>query len=794
MSTKNISDYVGSSSIIQQVAEKTKDKYANSADANKKGYFFPSDDIDPEIKKGEVWCKNVAEAMWSLFLRGNTYSSVDMISQIRWLRLYATGNQPKELYMDWLLDDTSREGYMSTNWSIFSPMSKYLRVILGRMESQDYNYVVNAIDPISAGKKEDMMWETWFNSNFSKEEEEIRAMAGLQANTDQKYVANNIQELEMFKEMGGFKLNEEAQLESVLDATDYISDIKTIKRKVCVDFATLNKAAIRDYYNPQTGLCRYEYMDWENLIVDYSNETDFKDIRFWGYVKFKTLNEVRLSTNMSEDELLKVIHPWLGIFGNMTTGALGKYQMAGYKNENGVLVYNQLRVPVFIFEYMSTDSFYTTIKNGKEYPQAHGKIINTDKKKTKVRRVNNVYGGEWIVGSNTVLNHGLQLNTSRQNPKEPRMSLHAIALPGKSIVETIIPNLDQIQLTKLRLESAIAMAKPQGLRIEIGALENIDLGDGTKSPLEIIKLARQTGDVVYRATTHAGQWNNHANPIDISQGGVGQFFNECINNFELNFNFIAELTGIDRISAASPRGQEQTATATKIAVAATNDALQPIFTSYVQLKESAAQAICPRIQKVIKERSEARKAYEGILGVMGTNVLSIGQDAGIISAGIKIEIKPTDEMVQDARTAATEALKPGKDGENITLADWTFFMDLIRRGRVRQAQALLQYRLSVSREQNIKMQQENMRLNGENAAKIEQQKAQNKIIELKAQEQKEIRVEAAKALFNMQLGEFDKLNELKKEIILSALGGINPTGMEGMMQQPQESQIEQPLM
>jgi hypothetical protein len=92
-------------------------------------------------------------------------------------------------------------------------------------------------------------------------------------------------------------------------------------------------------------------------------------------------------------------------------------------------------------------------------------------------------------------------------------------------------------------------------------------------------------------------------------------------------------------------------------------------------------------------------------------------------------------------------LKPGKDGENISLADWTFFMDLIRRGRVKQAQALLQYRLNVSREQSIKLQQENMRLNGENAQKIEQQKAQNKLAELKAQEQKEIRVEAAKALF-----------------------------------------------
>lgn len=777
---KQISDYIGSTAPMQLVANKTKEKYYDAE--NKVGFYFPSDDVDPAVKKGQDWLRRYAEAIWSLFLRGNAYNTLDMISQIRWLRLYGTGNQPKELYMDLLLDDDKRQGYMSTNWSIFSPMSKYKRVVLGRMESQDYNYVATAIDPISSSKKEQMMWETWFDSQFGKEIAQVKATAGIAGSQEPQYTATSLQELEMFKEMGGFKLNEEAQIESVLEATDYISDIKTIKRKCVVDAMDLNKMAIRDLYNPHTGLCKYEYVDWENLIVDYSNETDFKDIRFWGYLKFKTINEVRMDTDLTESEILEIVHPWLGIFGNMTTGALGKYQMTGYKNENGVLVYNQFRVPVLVFECMSLDSFYTTIKNGKSYPQEHGKIFNTEKKKTKVTKANNVYGGEWIVGSKVVFNHGLQLNVSRQNPKEPRMSLHAIAMPGKSITETIIPNLDQIQLTKLRLESAIAMAKPQGLKIEIQSLENIDLGDGTKSPLEIIKLARQTGDVIYRATTHAGQWNNQATPIDISKGGVGEFFGECVQNFELNFNFIAELTGIDRISAASPRGGEQTATATKVAVAATNDALQPIFTSFVQLKESAAQAITPRIQRVIRNKPEARLAYEGILGRMGAQILSIGADAGLISVGIKIEIKPTDEMIQDAKTAATEALKPGKDGENINLADWAFFMDLIRRGRVKQAQALLQYRLQVSREQNIKMQQDNMRLNGEQQLKAEQAKMEADMAKIDREEKKAIRVEAAKALFAMQLGEADHLNDLKKSIILEALGPQQTTSQPPQQQ------------
>lgn len=769
-------DYMGGKNLIQITAEHTKETYLDLKDkdgaTNKSGYYFPSCDIDPELKKSQNWNCRVAEAIWSLFLRGNAYTTLDMISQIRWLRLYGTGNQPKELYMDLLLDDENRQGYLSTNWSIFSPVSKYMRVILGRMESQDYNYVATAIDPMSADKKESAMYDAWVNGVFSEQINKIKATAGVPPNTEPEYVSSSMVELEMFKNMGGFKLKEESQIEAVLDATDYISDMKTIKRKCIIDGFQLNKMAIRDYYNEHTGLCKYEYVDWENLIVDYSNETDFRDIRFWGYVKYKTINEVRLDTGLTESELIQLVQPWLGVFGNPTTGALNKYQMSGYKNENGILVYNQFRVPVLVYEYMSTDTFYNLTKNGKRYPQEWGRVYDTPTKKTSVHMVNNVYGGEWIIGSKVVYNQGLQLNQSRQNPKEPRMSLHAIALPGKSMVETIIPNLDQIQLTKLRLESAIATAKPQGLRIEIGALENIDLGDGTKNPLEIIKLARQTGDVVYRATTHSGYFNAQREPIGVSEGGIGAFFNECIQNFELNFNFIAELTGIDRISAASPKSGEQTATQTKIAAVATNDALQPLFSSFVHVKEYAAQAIVPRIQRVIRSRPQAKETYSGILGEIGAQILSIGADCGVITCGIKIEIKPTDEMVQDAKTAATEALKPGKDGESINLADWAFFMDLIRRGMIRQAQALLQFRLNQSREQNIKMQQDNMRLNGENMQKQEEAKLKSKMAEIEAKKQADIQVKAVEALLDMEVTGNAELMALKSQIIQSTLQGM----------------------
>lgn len=760
------------SGTLEKVAKATESEYIED------GYFFPSDDIDPQYKNG-AWCKKWAEAIWSLFLRSNLSTNRNLLQEMRWLRMYGAGSQPKELYQDLLLDDPNREGYLATNWDIFSPMSKYKRVIQGKFESLEFGYSASAIDPTSVKEKEEAKWDLWYKSNYGEKEREIQSMIGLPPENQVEYIAKSLEELDLFKEMGGFKIKAEAEAEAVLDATDYLSDIGTIKRKLLNDAIDLNRMAFRDYYDPITKTCKYEYVDWENLVIDYSNETDFKDIRFWGYLKFETINNVRAETGLSEKELLEMSKPWYGMFGNYNGQQMNKYAQGNYVNENGDFVYNMFRVPVLVAEWISTDSYYETVKNGKRYPQEHGKMINTEKKKTKVTNTNRAYTCNWIIGSHYVYNDGPQL---AGNVDKARLSIHAIRMQGKSIVETIIPNLDQIQLTKLRLESAIATAAPNGMNIEISAMENIDLGDGELTPLQLISLKRQTGDTVYKATTHAGQRGSQSPPISPSEGGVGKLFDECIKNFELNFNFISELTGIDRISAASPRGGESTATATKAAIASTNDALQPIFTSYIQIKQWAGQAVLPRIQRAIRRFPETKKIYQNILGKTGASILEISDDISMRDMGIKIEIKPDQERKQQILQAATEALKPGKDGENINLSDYLLVERLVNQGRLNHAEAMITFKLNQSREQSIKLQQENMKLNAENANQTEMLKAKNEMDKIKFEADQEIRIEAAKALFKMEGSKNQSIINMQEQMIINALQPQTSTNTQEMQQ------------
>ena len=84
--------------------------------------------------------------------------------------------------------------------------------------------------------------------------------------------------------------------------------------------------------------------------------------------------------------------------------------------------------------------------------------------------------------------------------------------------------------------------------------------------MELLRIHHQTGNLIYRATTHRGNANMSASkPVMPLQGGAGKLFEDSIRTMEQHFSWIAELTGIDRFSAGLTPSPETSATASQIA-------------------------------------------------------------------------------------------------------------------------------------------------------------------------------------------------------------------------------------
>jgi hypothetical protein len=737
--------------------EKLRDAY--------KSKVSPSDDIDPELKKNKEWCIAWAESIWAKFLCNNSYTSVEQIRRMEELRLYGAGCQPRDKYMDLLIGDVNenptREGWYNVNWDIFSPMPAYKRKVMGRLETQDHKVTVNAIDPLSGKEKEDAMWNALFKTQFSQIEKEVQQLAKIAPmNNEAEYIPESREELEAFNMVGGFKLKHEIGMEKAITYTDYISNIKEIKRKVNSDLIDIGCAATRDFVDVD-GIEKFEYMDFARLIVDHDRETGFKKSRFWGYLKFYTISEVRSwRPDIPEENLVRMARTFANRLGNPIW--TWDYQnVIDYRDPiANAYVYDNFRIAVLVCEFRSVDSIYKTKRTTKYGTTIYGKsefgaVYDKPNKKTRVTTVPNVYFCDWIVGTTETLRHGQQFDIPKVAAnKIPPLSGHFYALPGKSIVESVITPLDQVHLANLKLQNALANAAPAGLQIEYGALNNINLGDGDMTPLELINLKRATGDIIYRATTHAGKYNAPAGPpISQSEGGIGPLLNEIITIFEINLQFISEFSGIDRVSAVAQKPGETTATEAKLSVAATSDSIQPVYAAWISMKESMARNACDKIQIQIKY-GDGYEAYYPVLGKSSMEVFKLSKDYADRTYGLMVEALPTAEFKNILFGAAQEALKPGKDGENISYGDYLMVVSMIDRGMLKQAQMVLNYRLNKRKQQAIQLQRENIQLQAGETKQLEDQKFKQ-----------QLSIELVKHIGNKELANDDSFNQLKKSLI-----------------------------
>ncbi|MBU1613605.1 hypothetical protein KKC87_04250, partial [Patescibacteria group bacterium] len=355
------------------------------------------------------------------------------------------------------------------------------------------------------------------------------------------------------------------------------------------------------------------------------------------------------------------------------------------------------------------------------YEEEGNKVWDTENKKTKVQKYKVVYKAKWIIGTDYVYDFGLQHDVPRPGKKEVELSFKFYKLPGRSIVSLSVPNLDQIQLTWLKLQNSLAMSSNSGIAVEYTSLMNMKLGGEKMAPLEILSIRRDTGDLIYKMTTHMGKQNipGGMRPIQELVGGIGPQLNEFITIFDLNLNFIRDLTGINQIADASTPNPNQSVGGAEMAIAATNNALKPLYSGYVRLKELVARSAAIRIQLLVKYDKTAYEGYIPVVGGAGVKILSIGAEILDTDWEIQIQAKPTQQRKQTILQAATIAMQPDKDGFiGIEIADYMMIERMLEAGNEKLAETMLNFRSKKNKERQLQLQRENMQIDSENQNKI----------------------------------------------------------------------------
>lgn len=680
------------------------------------GFIRPKDDISPKLKQEDPqYALDYCRFIFSQYMNENTAIKISDLELIRENRAYAEGRQSGAKYKEKFLggkvgptvykDDIDREGNETGTASsmdniiqgltninydeIFSPLPKYVSNIVGLMTSQEHDVTVEAEDEVSGTLKEEMKFDGIVREEHKKLLEIYNKTFNLPSLESNQQKPKSLEEIELFENIGEFKLPYEIGMEKALSHTEYISRDSDIKEEAIRDLITIGKSPMMTYINPETGKVKYKWLDVENLILEGSSETDYANVTFGGYVEYITVVSLRAQTGYSEEKLLQIIED------NGSSTKFGTDQ----KN-NGSYEYDDYKVAVLVAYWKSIDSEYTAnrrlddgnlidvpqpyLRGGTRAPKV-GKKGKQTISRTDIRRL---YQARWFIGTETVYDYGLMHNIPYNYAKrDVEFPIHMVRIKGKPIMETLKPIEDQIMMSWLRMQNDIATANPQGLAIEFGALENISFGNKKLQPKDVLKIYSATARLMYKLqpSSMPGQQGKVVNqrPITPIPGGLGPALADAITSISFQYQQLDIISGIDAMTSANVRPTERQGKAvTEIALASTGNTLKPIYSSYLRLKEARARCAAYTIQAIVYGYDDLQDCpyYK----VIGSGALAAIQAAGPLPAvdyGFRMEARPTEQERNEALAAAKAGLAGGKNGiPALTYSEYLFVLRHITNG------------------------------------------------------------------------------------------------------------------
>jgi len=467
-------------------------------------------------------------------------------------------------------------------------------------------------------------------------------------------IPESLEEAEIFMD-ANIKSASEVAAQVATNMTLKWNDFNDSTYRRCVnDIATLGMAVTKRSNDPNYGI-KVDYVDPKNFVHSHTEDPNFGDIVYAGHVKKISLQELkRIAGDQFTDDEYDKIAKTVAKRYQYDTNSVRTYLNDNTMGSNRG-AYDQYMVDVLDFEFLSVDMMVFEEKENRYgnvgfYQKGENyKAPSNSVYKRSVTRLPNVtvYGGSYVMGCDKLFNYGIKKNVPKNAHDLSRTNLSysvvATNLDGnipKSMVDSCIGFADQLQLTHLKIQQAIAKAKPDGIIIDIEGLENVQLGKGGElQPLELHDIYEQTGVFYYRSKNPEGGFQN---PPIREIGNNIRNINEFINLYNHYLRLIRDATGINEaMDASTPKG-DQLVGVRQQAIAAGNNAIYDITNSSMVLFKKVCADIVKCLQ-VIPRESILFRAYENAIGKENINLLNTFSDLPMYNFGVTV-VKEMEEI------------------------------------------------------------------------------------------------------------------------------------------------------
>jgi len=696
---------------------------------NKKSSNFPDPLASSEEKQGKGYGLKYAKSIYQQWGKIDQQNSIygNRKKTFEKNRRYANGTQDTAIYRSLLtsLDPNNGDGSMlNLDFTPVPILPKFVRIVVNKILSLNPYPNLEAVDPLSSSEKDTDRRKIEMLIAAKNQLKKIEDKTGVVIGMDSNAIPDTLEEVEIF--IGNnIKSSSEIAAQIATNLTlDWNDFNEGVLRRCVNDLAVLGISVVKRDNDPQHGI-KTSYVDPINFVHSFTEDPNFSDLVYAGHVKHVPIQELKrmAGDQFSEEDYKLIAQKAQKKYGYDAS----KLSQSSYDRVNNVssFGYDEYMIEVLDFEFISVDCEYFESKEsrygnvgfyskGESYKAPKNSVFNREVSKLENA---SVYGGCYILGTDFLFNYGKKNNIpknihdiSRTNLSYSVCATNLLDMMPKSMVDSCIGFADQLQLTHLKIQQAVAKAKPDGIIIDIEGLENVQLGKGGElQPLDLHDIYEQTGVFYYRSKNPDGGFQN---PPIREIGNSIRNINELIGLYNHYLKMIRDATGINEVmDATSPKGDALVGVRQQ-ALAAANNAIYDITNASMVLYKKVCSDIVKCIQ-VIHPDSVLYRIYENAIGRENMSVLSSFRNLAMYNFGVRV----VKEMEEAERQYLEQNIQIALGHKEIDLEDAIAIRQL---KDVNQAERLL----VVRRKKRIAQQQQMAQQNSQQQAQVQQQSAQ----------------------------------------------------------------------
>ena len=571
----------------------------------------------------------------------------------RWqkARNHAGGKQTTNAYRD-LLNVNGDESYVNLDWGIVPIIPKFVDIVVNSLTNADYSIKATAIDPVATDKRmadEVKMKTRMITKEFMAEMEQI---SGIPTDGKDSYTPQDKEELELFMQLT-YKQAAEIAIEQGIKLALTINEWKEIAKRVLRDLVVIGIGAVKTEVDHRGVIIRY--VDPMYLVTSFSENPDFSKITHAGELRRITISELKAEAGDSFDErdYMVIAKKYSGKFGNAKQFRV----VPNIVNGQEYYEYDHFLIDILDAQFIVPNDLVYERKENKYGGATMSRKKDTYKLPENSRYKREIirtsyeckYDGIWIVGSEYMYGYGKSKNQTRAKSALNKTKLDYIIyapdidfMKNQSLCERMIPFGDQIQLVHLKLQHLAAKARPKGMAMEIGSLENVSNGKGgVFTPLEIQDIYDQTGNYYYRQTQDDGGISQ-VRPITEIDGGMGGALQELLVLYDHNLARLRDVSGINEARDGNLPSKDSVVGVAKLNLIASNNSTRNINDAYLNIYRRTAESTVLMIQDLV-EYDRAYKGYVRAIGEMNMSVIEVTRDVSLYEFGLGIEAEPNEE-------------------------------------------------------------------------------------------------------------------------------------------------------